>query len=372
MYFYKIIICTLIILFCLGDWNYSSADNFFLETDAFDLSSESARQKFLKEIVILEGGRYKFGDDLYYPSDIEQAFFIVAFSERRDGHDFFKNAEYPRGVPQEKIEGMSKGAVKQYIDPKTRKNYVDWEYIENSINGIPKYNVLNKWTKKEISISFLNQNPDPLNTNEQSFLIAETALLEAINSINENTDLSLIYDESQSKKSDIIIVFGWTWPKNAYALGKSGRDWEGSLYGKVIYAPNAQMGVKGFFLPNEKNEIIKSFCYLDLYHKHKSSAEIQAHVKECLIRSLGLPDAMDNPKNSQLKSSVLLAVNDLESKIEHEHAVSETRGYSKFDLILLRKLYCPLRSAGDDYYSSKFKGYKSACAYDVLKFNEAK
>jgi len=373
MSFFKIIFFTLAILAYLSGWNYSAAEN-SSENAGFDPAPESSRQKKLKDIVVLEEGKYKFGDDLYYAPDIELAFFQAAFSELRVGNGFFKSVKYPKGMLDEIIEHMSAGDVRPYIDPEDHRPFVDVEYIESHINGIPKYNVLNKWNKKLISVSFVSQNSEHFDSEAEYFTSVKSTLIEAINAINENTDLDLSYDEGLGKKADVVIVLGWVWPKNIEGLGRNTRDWEYSLYGKVDYAPKAEFGVNGFFLPNERNEIVKSFCYLNLFNKDKSSnflLEKQAHVKECLIRSLGLPDAIEKPSNSELKSSALLAVNDLEGKQQYERAMGRTIGYSKFDLILLRSLYCPHRLAGDDYYASQFKGYKAACAYDVLDFSKS-
>jgi|GEM_PF-4365482 len=113
----------------------------------------------------------------------------------------------------------------------------------------------------------------------------------------------------------------------------------------VIFTPNSDKQVDGFFVTNERNEIQFSICYLP-------SRILEGSLKmnlldECLVRSMGLPDPISNMATELDPPSILSYWQDKDkwhARIVAYHRGRDSldiQGLSALDMLLLEVLYNP-------------------------------
>ena len=107
---------------------------------------------------------------------------------------------------------------------------------------------------------------------------------------------------------------------------------ERRLLTAVHFTPYSTLQVDGYFLPNADNSIGMSFCFIAAGN---DEATTRALVRECLVRSLGLPDA---PR--LLPAMVLGLWNDQTSSLGHTKAWFAARPpITEFDKFMVKLLY---------------------------------
>lgn len=242
-------------------------------------------------------------------------------------------------------------------EAKNIKDAYPWLYeLRYREEGMPKYVAVNKWTKPiRISLGFPNDlKPIRTPTSERYFIYTnfpkQTVLPEVVENvkrtingitpvITELTGLPTSFlepeKETPSDFADIRIVLVpnilisanveksretpvypiW---ETYFKLGRPSigtstfgqdvshvqwKDFRQTIEKQLVqtgirFTPYSATQVDGYFLVNSKNEIQKAFCYIWQGH---TAEIIQLLTQECVVRSLGLPDAASGIGNSLLR-----------------------------------------------------------------------
>lgn len=335
-------------------------------------SSPKHLETLIPSSILLDGATYKREQLLY---DFGQ----IAFSS------FIQPNLFPeRGLfnPFSNINGG-----KTDFNPYLFKKEYPWlyEYIFRDL-GTPKYFALNKWQSPiRISLGYPNDlNPlrelkgkpvlstrkYPRLTNDgepmhEMFLSGPSleeipfriraevskSVLDVLPVLKEITNLPVAFippeQETLSNRGNLRIVLfhdvsEWetTFKKGnkvSYIQGlATGYDFRNDIEGEMLttgvhFTPNMNRQVDGFFLADKSNEIELSICYL--WDGHEPQL-LSALVSECLLRSLGLPDASYRATNSMLNGWLQGKSNKPPAKI------------SDYDKFIAKLLYDPRLKAG--------------------------
>lgn len=113
----------------------------------------------------------------------------------------------------------------------------------------------------------------------------------------------------------------------------------------VHFTPNTHLQVDGFFLSDAHNNIETAFCFISADHREDI---FQALVRECLLRSMGLPEAPYQPP-----SMLLSFWNDAQRFMRHGETAPERPSdlpwppqITEFDRYMLKTLYDPRMRPG--------------------------
>ena len=348
----------LFIIFCFLSLVFSSSGSYAQE------ATEDA--SFLEEIFgenvefDIEESNKKTSKIPTYNHRYLSTFLEVAFPNKH-GYIRFPEVAYKNPAPS----NIHQKILSKYL-PKYA-SIIDVEKIE-SIKGIPKHHVINKWVKDEVTISF-EKTIAPDSVSYDRFSQRSKELAGEIEVLNTKINLDISYKPELKKAADIVIVLHGYVPKRVAGniLGDNLRDWESSLYSQVQYAPESDYGVQGFFLTNGKNEIEKAYCYIPLYmltFDDDWDKKTKGFTRECLIRSLGLPDAFQKSEQISAPNSILL---NLSSKEEETKQYSSLKEFSFIDEIMLSYLYCDTIQAGSDVYRTIISLRQKNCIAHILK-----
>lgn len=216
-----------------------------------------------------------------------------------------------------------------------RENYSWLSKLFASEKDLNRYFVINKWTQP-IRISFGYPNdlkpmtsdagvtplvdhislPQDDNAKAATEKLVVSLAAEIQNLTRLNTKYISHADESSDNLANIRIIlvdsnvfkppFMWASSfkmgaiPHAMNLGTSKNDSilfrsviEPTFVSAVKFTPNLYAQVDGYFTTNSQNEIQASFCYI--YKDHEVNI-FNALLKECLFRSLGIPNAIPQNK----------------------------------------------------------------------------
>ncbi|MCM2342981.1 MAG: hypothetical protein NDJ24_00300 [Alphaproteobacteria bacterium] len=192
--------------------------------------------------------------------------------------------------------------------------------------------------------------------------------------LNDLTGLNVSFKNSDAESADVkgfgIQINFITMDKNLEKYRFKARDLRGfvSAYvGRFMvfrgdtedyiktgfpFTPVSAKQVDGYILSNSKNEIQAAVCYIWIGHEPEM---IKALVRECLIRSLGLPGAMRmNFAQRPVPVSYLTLWNDPEKWSEsYRSQVKTPSELSEFDQYMIRTLYNPAIKPGMDYVAAQ-------------------
>lgn len=245
--------------------------------------------------------------------------------------------------------------------------------------GVPRFVALNKWNSPvRIAFGFPNDLKPYQSLGREHYLLkiygsgvltpglkelAESQISDQVVFLKQATKLDISYLPSEKETQDLTgnlrIVFmdrkGFSSPfkdgppGTVIGGGQNGgtefrTSVEPNLLTAVKFTPNSPYQVDGYFLPDADNHISMAVCYI---WKGHSSEMIKGLIRECLLRSMGLPDAPRGYKgllglwNSQLRISKTTEANPPQM--------------SPYEEFMLKLLYNPTLTAG----MSTFDVYKS-------------
>lgn len=279
-----------------------------------------------------------------------------------------------------------------FLYPTEFKRRYPWlyEFVYRE-NGVPKTMVINKWTKPfKISVNYpldlqsfadvkdnnpINEpgsylvnsgvrsthkvkwyvSPEQESKTKQAEEIIISEIQKTIPSLKKGTGLEISYiPHSSETKNDfaqirvVLVNYQDDWgtqfkqfPEkpfvvtgsklaNNYPIEFRSELENYNLPSAVHFTPYSGRQVDGYFLSDKNNEIQMAFCFIWQGHTPEI---LKALTQECLIRSLGLPDA---PRNEV--GSLLSLWNDNEKFKKHELQPTPTQ-MSNFDFQMLRLLY---------------------------------
>lgn len=227
---------------------------------------------------------------------------------------------YPKGLPRY-------GAISKWVSPvrisfglpndlkpynlpvykgKLLSEYDDWLYIRDEAAALPNF------------YSALFKDPyDPLSSGVlESRTIAESEVRKILPELTRLTGLDVAYIENEGKAKDdpisnvrIVLINKEMWQgDNLFKTGPNtrtssgpGRTFKGGFEyrfpGASFFSPNGKNRVDGYFVSNERNEIDFAVCYIREGH---DSLLLRMLIRECLIRSMGLPDSQYHFEDSLL------------------------------------------------------------------------
>jgi hypothetical protein len=316
------LIAPIVLLVLGGSWSPTFAQGNGITTSA------ELRLKALPEKIKLDGIEYS-------REQIIRDFSSIAFSSHPPVPD-----QYPERTLLDPFQAGERSLLRQ---EKFKEEYL-WlyEFVFRE-HGFPNYFSINKWVRPiTISLNYpfklnpkrpmkgraFNSYSDYPRIDENGSIIQEPYLFDRtvslknsrIDKLAENivrdmapqltrlTGLPVSYlppeTETEDSYGHIRIIFVDDidfWPTR-FKMGDNTPQLFGSnpgvefrnvvvqyaLPSAVHFTPYADRQVDGFFLSNENNEIEMSFCYI--WHRHPQTL-IETLLKECLVRSLGLPDA---------------------------------------------------------------------------------
>ncbi|MDI1226171.1 MAG: hypothetical protein PSY14_00605 [bacterium] len=236
----------------------------------------------------------------------------------------------------------------------------------------PKHVAINKWTQAfTISFGYPNDLKPSTPMGEREVVLINSDLpaidMVANNKIKEGvgayiqqllpslrnlTNLDITFDPQQTDKLGIKIIFvnataHWETP---YKRGDKSSVVNSEtpsilmmfpeaarlLFPNAVYfTPESMQQVEGFLLPNKNNELEYAFCFIAYNHP---KLILEGLVRECIVRSLGLPGAVKNsPK------FLLSKWNDKQSwnNYYQKQMTAAPPPFGELDRLLVKTLYSP-------------------------------
>jgi|GEM_PF-4630829 len=253
------------------------------------------------------------------------------------------------------------------------KHYPAYNFFENFIDrskGLPRHNVINKWEKKKIRISigwpWDRNESDPIYDSFQTYAefflpIISKATGKQFEINTQNPDIIIAPVSVQALPKNIRIS---NLTDRHYGLAQYPWWFEQFITAGIKFTPDQQVpsenqSVDGTLLSDQNNIIQKSYCLIDT---HLEPERRKTFIKECLLRSMGLPNPSSNrgsalnaynndPKFSKKVSEVRnpAAIIKTSSLVKLIEEIKEDGSkIPEYDFLLLKTLYCDDLKAGDD------------------------
>jgi|GEM_PF-2792266 len=121
-------------------------------------------------------------------------------------------------------------------------------------------------------------------------------------------------------------------------------DFEQYLTTRVVFTAGSEQQVDGYLLPAADNSIGMAFCFINAFHPPEI---LQALVRECLVRSMGLPESSDT-RSVYYRHAITSLWNDPLTKPQRENRnlFKAPPEMTVLDQHLLRTLYHPAIKPG--------------------------
>lgn len=228
-----------------------------------------------------------------------------------------------------------------------------WQYIKDDSAGIRSF------VHASIGAPYDLNNAENLAAKK----LSEIEIKKIIPELREltNIDISFVSDkpDDPSNIGNMRVVFinkeRW-WGENNYKTGPQNQvppqsSFKGlmelSFPGASQFSVNAPHQVDGYFISNGENEIEFSVCYI---MSANDATTIKRLLRECLIRSLGLPGIIGTRYNSFLSPWNDARLEGSESRKKIDKVLdAETSNLSEPDRFFLRTLYLPAIKPGMDF-----------------------
>lgn len=121
-------------------------------------------------------------------------------------------------------------------------------------------------------------------------------------------------------------------------------DFEQYLTTRVVFTAGSEHQVDGYLLPAADNSIGMAFCFINAFHPPEI---VQALVRECLVRAMGLPESSDT-RSPHYNHGITSLWNDplTKSQRENRSLYKAPPEITELDQHLLRTLYHPAIKPG--------------------------
>lgn len=221
----------------------------------------------------------------------------------------------------------------------------------------------------------------------------KSAIGVAMANMNELTGLDVSYttpDESSFVKSNLHIIYvdqlnDWDtiYKKNNSKFSIDDRNpkysfrpvAEGLITNKYNFTPDLNNQVDGYNIVDADNNIVSSYCYV---WKHHNDAIFTSLIHECLLRSLGFPNSIDNPSSlmgawnspfsdpvhkdeidHRMRAFANLKPNEISDLVNANNLSATPSWISDSDREMISLLYQTGLSAGDSYENVRDKVFQS-------------
>ncbi|GJL49763.1 MAG: hypothetical protein NPIRA01_09900 [Nitrospirales bacterium] len=267
-----------------------------------------------------------------------------------------------------------------FFEPRMKSEY-PWLYPHIYLkHAPPKILSINKWVIPiQVSLGMPNDlrpitgqayhffkiyNADKTFSPSEDSIVKLKGLIQTINEISD-ISAALALEETANHFGNIRIVFvekehfkdsEYKHPKYmmvSFSTGGPRTEDFRSFYGAekkiktgFVYTAEAEKQVDGYFLTNSKNEIQMAFCYIWSGHPVEM---LDALMQECVLRSLGFPEA-----TITTPYSLLGLWNEPEHWLPADKPLLEIPSkLSEFDRYMLKILYSPELKPGMDYVEAQ-------------------
>lgn len=267
----------------------------------------------------------------YFVGDIIEDFLSVAFSEKIWNED--ASAIKPDGLGRM----LDWASMQEWNleNPLVQERYqsakssMPWlaDYLYRP-NGWPKHNAINKWDEDvSVGLGWPGQK-----TGGENDVLASRVIKEFLPELSKEIGLNIRFNENDplSATAKIRIILLDTWPRRNWATPTGYKyeiyDYEEGLLGGVLLHVADKSHMDAYILPDQNNRLGLAICKIK---NNLPSEETEKLVKECLVRSLGLPDVVQTDTPSLLG----------------ENGATEITAYDK---LMLKILYCQAIKPGMD------------------------
>jgi hypothetical protein len=347
-------------------------------------------EKIIPDTVVLDGSEYS-------REALARAFVEAAFSAVIPLTSWEKHPE-SSVIPIPPYEPYEHHPIYSYNGEVFKKQY-PWlyEYVFRE-KGVPRYVAVNKWTKDlRVSLGFPNglkpeqrivpegaphmadalmsKGVAPVTEQLEFFVSEEVNAFNRVTSSVSGINISYLKnrEETAANYAELRIIFlsGMdAWNPDSKVDFRKVRTHISSGFSKssasmlfrpnfefdllptsVIFTPNGPKQVDGFFLSEADNSIGRAFCFIS----HQTPEDLKKGlIRECLLRSLGLPDAVYQPASmlSSLWREPERAVALNEYRPARKVSFEQGAYVTEFDLYLLKILYRPEIKTGMSPYEA--------------------
>lgn len=258
------------------------------------------------------------------------------------------------------------------------KNDKSYQYFKEYMNlnsSFINQGRLHKWEKKNINIA-IGWPWKTYETNDPDIARLTSYADNFVSVLNEITGTELKLTGANDKDTPQIIIapIKAQYPENSFKTdeitGRHGTlefEWwfKDLITSGVEFAPASKKNIDGGILVDKNNAITNAFCLIPV---GISNADTEILVRECLIRSMGLPGTSAN-QNSLLadranldnKNNFLVSASNARNPnvfIENDSLISfkklfqqradGTGNLLQYDFLMMKILYCPEIKSGFD------------------------
>lgn len=224
-----------------------------------------------------------------------------------DDNELFKSTVFPSVSFASQKELLEKAPKDKEL---IKQGHPFFEKFILREQGFPSELSVNKWPQTEIEVLigwpvsdkiYQGNQPSRKSANDEKVKKLNVIIAESIKDIGNLKEIKLkqVFSDSLGHEKSIrIIPVDSLYPESSkekirgpegYMLRSA--PWYPAInfLGATFFTPGAETGVEGFFLANKNNDIEFAACFVNW---NRTDLEVKNAISECLLRSLGIPEAL--------------------------------------------------------------------------------